>query len=93
MLTMTDLRERLNAAMRRAERAGKTDPAKELHKAFIAAFPAAPGTLNVATKTDTIPRKDDKPEIITYVTITSNTSTAGAYYMAEILNQLSEENG
>lgn len=27
----------------------------------------APGTLNVTTKTNTIPRKDDKPEIITYV--------------------------
>lgn len=90
---MTDLRERLNAAMRRAERAGKTDPAKELHKAFISAFPAAPGTLNVTTKTDTIPRKDDTPEVITYVTLTCNTSTEGAYYMAEILNQLSEENG
>lgn len=93
MISMTDLRERLNCAMRRAERAEKTDPAKELHEAFISAFPAAPGTLTVTTKTDTIPRKDDKPEIITYVTITANTSTAGAYYMAEILNQLSEENG
>lgn len=53
----------------------------------------APGTLTVTTKTDTIHRKDDKPEIITYVTLTANTSTAGAYYLAEILNQLSEENG
>ena len=43
--------------------------------------------------TDTIPRKDDEPEVITYVTLTANTSTAGAYYMTEILNQLSEENG
>lgn len=93
MISMTDLRERVNAAMRRAERAGKTDPAKELHEAFISAFPAAPGTLNVATKTDTIPRKDEEPEVITYVTLTVNTSTAGAFYMAEILNQLSEENG
>lgn len=93
MISITEMRDRLHAAMRRAERAGKTDPAKELHKAFIAAFPAAPGTLNVATKTDTIPRKDDKPETITYVTLTANTSTAGAYYLAEILNQLSEENG
>lgn len=93
MLTVTDLRERLSAAMRRAERAGKTDPTKELHEAFISAFPAAPGTLTVTTKTDTIPRKDDTPEVITYVTLTLNTSTAGAYYMSEILNQLSEENG
>lgn len=93
MLSITDLRERLNAAMRRAERAGKTDPAKELHKAFISAFPAAPGTLTVHTKTDTIPRKDEEPEIITYVTLTLNTSTAGAYYIAELISQLSEENG
>lgn len=93
MLSITDLRERLNAAMRRAERAGKTDPAKELHKAFISAFPAAPGTLTVHTKTDTLTKKDGTLEVITYVTLTSNTSTAGAYYMAEILNQLSEENG
>lgn len=93
MLSITDLRERLNAAMRRAERAGKTDPAKELHKAFISAFPAAPGTLTVTTKTDIIPRKDDMPEVITYVNLTSNTSTEGAYYMAELLSQLSEENG
>lgn len=93
MLTIADLRERLNAAMRRAERAGKPDPAKELHKAFISAFPAAPGTLTVASKTDTIPRKDDKPEAITYVTLTLNTSTAGAYYITEMISQLSEENG
>lgn len=93
MISITDLRERLNAAMRRAERTGKTDPAKELHKAFISAFPAAPGTLTVTTKTDTIPRKDDKPEVITYVTLTLNTSTAGAYYIAELISQLSEENG
>lgn len=93
MISITEMRERINAAMRRAERAGKTDPAKELHKAFISAFPAAPGTLTVHTKTDTIPRKDKEPEIITYVTLTLNTSTAGAYYMAELLRQLSEENG
>lgn len=93
MLSITDLRERLNAAMRRAERAGKTNPAKELHKAFISAFPAAPGTLTVTTKTDTLTKKGGTPEVITYVTLTSSTSTAGAYYMAEILNQLSEENG
>ena len=92
MISITDLRERLNAAARRAARAGKTDPAKELHEAFISAFPAAPGTLTVTTKTDTIPRKDDKPEIITYVTLTANTSTAGAYYIAELISQLSEEN-
>ena len=93
MLTVTDLREQLNAAMRRAKRAGKTDPAKELHEAFISAFPAAPGTLTVTTKTDTIPRKDDKPDAITYVTLTLNTSAEGAYYMAELISQLSEENG
>lgn len=93
MISITDLRDRLNAAMRRAERAGKTDPAKELHKAFISAFPAAPGTLNVNTKTDTLTKNDGTPEVITYVTITANTSTAGAYYMTEILNQLSTENG
>ena len=93
MISITEMRDRVHAAMRRAERAEKTDPAKELHRAFISAFPAAPGTLTVTTKTDTIPRKDEEPEIITYVTLTVNTSTAGAYYMAEILNQLSEENG
>lgn len=93
MISITEIRERINAAMRRAERAGKTDPAKELHKAFISAFPAAPGTLTVHTKTDTLTKKDGTPEVITYVTLASNTSTAGAYYMAEILNQLSEENG
>lgn len=93
MISITELRERLNAAGRRAERAGKTDPAKELRKAFISAFPAAPGTLTVTTKTDTLPRKDDTPEIITYVTLTLNTSTAGAYYIAELISQLSEENG
>lgn len=54
---------------------------------------AAPGTLTVHTKTDTLTKKDGTPEVITYVTLTSNTSTEGAYYMAEILNQLSEENG
>lgn len=93
MISITEMRERVNEAMRRAERAGKTDPAKELHRAFISAFPAAPGTLNVTTKTDAIPRKDEEPEIITYVTLTANTSTAGAYYIAEMISQLSEENG
>lgn len=93
MITITEMRNRVHAAMRRAERTGKTDPAKELHKAFISAFPAAPGTLNVNTKTDTIPRKDEEPEIMTYVTLTLNTSTAGAYYIAELVSQLSEENG
>lgn len=93
MISMTDLRERVNAAMRRAERAGKTDPAQELHEAFISAFPAAPGTITVHTKTDTITKKDGTPEVITYVTLTANTSTAGAYYLSQILNQLSEENG
>lgn len=93
MISITTMRKLVNAAMRRAERTGKTDPAKELHKAFISAFPAAPGTLTVTTKTDIIPRKDKEPEIITYVNLTVNTSTAGAYYMAEILNHLPEENG
>ena len=93
MISITDLRNRLNAAMRRAEHAGKTDPAKELHKAFISAFPAAPGTLNVTTKTDTLTKNDGTPEVITYVNLTLNTSTAGAYYIAETISQLSEENG
>lgn len=93
MISITEMRNRVHTAMRRAERAGKTDPAKELHKAFISALPAAPGTLTVTTKTDTIPRKNDTPEVITYVTLTYNTNTGGAYYTAEILNQLSEENG
>lgn len=93
MISITDLRERLNAAMRRAERAGKTDPAKELHKAFISAFPAAPGTLTVHTKTDTLTKNDGTPEVITYVTLTANTSLEGAYYIAEMISQLSEENG
>lgn len=93
MISITEMRDRVHAAMRRAERTGKTDPAKELHEAFISAFPAAPGTLTVTTKTDTMPRKDKEPEIITYVTLTLNTSTAGAYYIAELISQLSEENG
>lgn len=93
MISITDLRDRLNAAMRRAERAGKTDPAKELHKVFISAFPAAPGTLTVTTKTDTLTKNDGTPEVITYVNLTLNTSTAGAYYIAETISQLSEENG
>ncbi len=90
---IAELRERLTGAMHRAERAGKTDPAKELHEAFISAFPAAPGTLTVHTKTDTLTKKDGTPEVITYVTLTANTSPEGAYYIAEILSQLSEENG
>lgn len=93
MISITEMRDRVHAAMRRAERAGKTDPAKELHRAFISAFPAAPGTLTVTTKTDTIPRKDGTPEVITYVTLTCNTSTEGAYYIAELISQLSAENG
>lgn len=93
MISITEMRDRVHAAMRRAERAGKTDPARELHEAFISAFPAAPGTLTVTTKTDTIPRKDEAPEVITYVTLTCNTSTEGAYYIAELISQLSEENG
>ena len=93
MISITEMRDRVHAAMRRAERAGKTDPAKELHKAFISAFPATPGTLTVHTKTDTLTKKDGTPEVITYVTLTSNTSTEGAYYMAELISQLSEENG
>lgn len=70
-----------------------TNPAKELHEAFISAFPAAPGTLTVHTKTDTLTKEDGTPEVITYVALTSSTSTEGAYYMAELLSQLSEENG
>ena len=93
MISITGLHERLNAAMRRAERAGKTDPARELHKVFISAFPAAPGTCNVTTKTDTIIKKDGTLEVITYVNLTVHTSTEGAYYIAELISQLSEENG
>nr|DAX26588.1 MAG TPA: hypothetical protein [Caudoviricetes sp.] len=93
MISITEMRDRVHAAMRRAERAGKTGPAKELHKAFISAFPAAPGTLNVNTKTDTLTKKDGTPEVITYVTLMLNTSTEGAYYIAELISQLSEENG
>lgn len=93
MISMTELRERVNAAMHRAERAGKTDPAKELHEAFISAFPAMPGELKVTTETDTLTKKDGKPEVITYVTLKVTTLTSGAYYLAEIINQLSEENG
>lgn len=42
MISITEMHERLNAAMRRAKRAGKTDPSKELHKAFISASPPRP---------------------------------------------------
>ena len=52
-----------------------------------------PGELKVTTETDTLTKKDGKPEVITYVTLKVTTLTSGAYYMAEIINQLSEENG
>lgn len=42
MRSITDIRERVNGAIRRAERAGKTDPVSALHEAYIAAFPCAP---------------------------------------------------
>nr|DAS15243.1 MAG TPA: hypothetical protein [Caudoviricetes sp.] len=94
MSDMTDLRERINAAMRRAALAGKTDPAQELHEAIMCSFPGAPLTdLEVTTKTEALPQTRGKPEIITWVTITATTSAAGAYYLAEIANQLAEENG
>lgn len=94
MSSAAELRERLDGAMRRAERAGKTDPAKELHEALIAAFPAMPlGDLKVTAETDAIIKTDGKPEVITWVTFEATTSAAGAYYLSEILNQLSEENG
>ena len=92
-MDITELRTRISEALRRAERAGKTDIAKELHEAFISAFPAMPGTLKVTTETDTLTNKDGTPEISTYVALTVNTSTAGAYYLTEIISQLSEENG
>lgn len=93
MSDMTELRERLNDAMRRAARAGKTDPAKELHEAIINSFPGAPLTdLKVTTETDAITKSGGKPEVITWVTVSVTTSAAGAYYLAELANQLSEEN-
>lgn len=94
MSDMTDLRERLNAAMRRAALAGKTDPAQELLEAIMCSFPGAPLTdLKVTTETEALPRKSGKPEVITWVTITATTSAAAAYYLAELANQLAEENG
>lgn len=94
MTNMTDLRARLTDAVTRAARAGKTDPAQELHEALISNFPGAPLTnLEVTTKTETLPRTRGKPEVITWVTITATTSAAGAYYLAELANQLSNENG
>lgn len=94
MISITGLHERLNAAMRNAALAGKTDPAQELHKAIMCSFPGAPITdLKVTTKTEALPRKSGKPEVITWVTVEATTSAAGAYYLAEIANQLAEENG
>ena len=93
-MDMTELRNRLGEALHRAARAGKTDPAQELHEAIINGFPGAPLTdLEVTTKTEALPQTRGKPEIKTWVTITATTSAAGAYYLAEIANQLAEENG
>jgi hypothetical protein len=92
MTDMTELRARLTDAITRAARAGKTDPAQELHEAIMNGFPAAPLTaLEVTTKTEALPQTRGKPEIITWVTITATTSVAGAYYLAELANQLSEK--
>jgi len=89
-----ELRERLYDAMCRAAAAGKTDPTKELYEAIINSFPGAPLTdLKVTTKAEALPRKSGKPEVITWVTIEATTSAAGAYYLAELANQLAEENG
>lgn len=49
---MTNLRARLDDAMRNAALAGKTDPAQELLKAIMCSFPGAPLTdLKVTTET------------------------------------------
>lgn len=94
MTNITNLRARLGDAMRNAALAGKTDPAQELHEAIMCSFPGAPLTdLEVTTKTEALPRKSGKPKVITWVTIEATTSAAGAYYLTEIINQLSEENG
>ena len=94
MLDITDVRERVNAAMRRAERAGKTDPVSALHEAYIAAFPCAPDVdMSFTSESQARINQKGKVEIETFVTIHATTTEAGAWYMAEILNQLSEENG
>lgn len=91
---MTELRERLNEATHRARRTGKTDPVSALHKAYIAAFPCAP-EVDVSFTSESQTRINPKGavETETFVTIHATTTEAGAWYMAEILNQLSEENG
>lgn len=94
MTNIPNLRTRLGDAVRNAALAGKTDPAKELHEAIMCSFPGAPLTdLKVTTKTEMLPRKSGKPKVVTWVTVEATTCAAGAYYLSEIANQLSEENG
>lgn len=94
MLDITDMRERVNGAIRRAERAGKTDPVSALHEAYITAFPCAPNVdLSFTRESQARINQKGKVEIETFVTIHTTTTEAGAWDMAETLNQLSEENG
>lgn len=94
MISMTDVRERVNGAIRRAGRAGKTDPVSALHEAYIAAFPCAPEVdLSFTSESQARINPNGKIETETFVTIHATTTEAGVWYMAEILNQLSEENG
>lgn len=79
MLSITDIRERLNGAIRRAERAGKTDPVSALHEAYIAAFPCAPD-IDISFTSESQARINQKGdvEIETFVTIHATTTEAGA---------------
>ena len=94
MISMIEARERVNAALRRARRAGETDPVSALHKAYIAAFPCVP-EVDVSFTSESQTRINPKGavETETFVTIHVTTTEAGAWYMKEILNRLSEENG
>ncbi len=94
MISTIEVRERVNAALRRARRAGETDPVSALHEAYIAAFPCAP-EVDVSFTSESQARINPKGavETETFVTVHMTTTEAGAWYMAEILKQLSEENG
>lgn len=60
----------------------------------IAAFPCAPDVdMSFTSESQARINSNGKVEIETFVTIHATTTEAGAWYMAEILNQLSEENG
>lgn len=94
MTDMTELRARLTDAITRAARAGKTDPVSALHEAYIAAFPCAPDVdTSFTSESQARINQKGKVETETFVTIHATTTEAGAWYMVEILNQLSEENG